>query len=130
MSALGLWNAKQNVDSQRTTDAVPEELDDDGTRPSTYSDDALAQAFSRKYANDLRYVPAWGWLQWDNKRWRIIPDVAVMQLARVVCRDVAGNARNDMTLTPSLRERLPRIIASAAAVAAVERLARGAPEHL
>ncbi len=34
-----------------------------------FSEDALALRFSKRHADDLRYVAAWSkWLQWDGTR--------------------------------------------------------------
>lgn len=109
---------------QSTDDDVPE------IRPSGYSDDSIAATFSRHFESDLKYTPSWGWLEWDGKRWLRVADVAVMESARAVCRSVSIACQVDQTITPSMRDRLARAIASAKTVAAVERLARGDARHL
>jgi putative DNA primase/helicase len=106
------------------------ELDElDGVGPAEYSDDAIAAEFSARHADGLRYVPQRGWLRWDGQRWRHVADVLVMEMARVVCREIAARARQDDALTPGMKDRLPRQIASAKTVAAVEKMGRGAHEH-
>jgi putative DNA primase/helicase len=36
----------------------------------TWTDDGNGRRFVRQHGDDVRYVPQWGWLFWDNKRWR------------------------------------------------------------
>ena len=76
----------------------------DGRVP--FSEDDLANRFSTEHADDLRYCEAWKrWLVWDQSRWRPDVTVRIFGLAREVC------------------------IASAATIAAVERLARSDLRH-
>lgn len=111
--------------------APPLQDDADPVAPIQYSDDAIAQLFSLQHQEDLRYVPEWGWLRWDGTRWARTPDVLVMDMARRICRLVATEAREDPEAgQESTRRKLAARISSAATAAAVERLARGAPEHL
>jgi hypothetical protein len=43
---------------------------DIGVRPPTFSDDAIALAFSDRHAGPLLYVPGWGcWLRWNGFKW-------------------------------------------------------------
>ncbi|MBI4471825.1 MAG: hypothetical protein HY646_04095, partial [Acidobacteria bacterium] len=98
-------------------------------RPSQYSDDALADTFSKAYSRDLKYVPEWGWLIWTGQRWRRLPDVLVMEKARPICRSAAQLCREDQNVKLPTRPGLARSIASAKTVAAVERLARGDKRH-
>jgi P4 family phage/plasmid primase-like protien len=105
------------------------DLDNSEDRPVRYSDDALANAFSEKFAATLKYVPAWGWLEWAGERWRRIFEVLVMDRARPICRSAAQQCLEDPDVNPTTRERLARSIASARTVAAVERLARGDWRH-
>lgn len=89
--------------------------------PPEFSDDALAMAFTARYADALLHVPDWGeWLRWDGCRWAKDAVLTVFNLARLVCREQAaraGQRRGDLA------------IASAQKVAAVERLARSDPQH-
>jgi putative DNA primase/helicase len=87
------------------------------------SDIALAANFSAKHAGQLLYVAGWGhWLRWDGCRWAKDDTLAVFDLARAICRDAARDAARDKS------ERATRL-ASAATVAAVERLARSDRRH-
>jgi len=88
----------------------------DGRVP--FSEDDLADRFSTEHA-DLKYVAAWAkWLQWTGVKWEIDTTVHVFDLARAVCREAAAKCN-----TPS------RKVASAATVAAVEKLARSDRRH-
>jgi putative DNA primase/helicase len=83
----------------------------------TFSDEAIALAFAEVYADRLRYVAAWGcWLEYDGKRWVRDTTLSAFDKVRGVVREYAA-ASNDS-------EKARAGIASAATVAAVERLAR------
>ncbi len=89
--------------------------------PPELSDDALAVEFTRRHANDLRYVSGWGqWYQWTGKVWIKDATLQTFDRARAVCRDAAASARN-----PSTASR----VASAGTVSAVEKLARSDRAH-
>ena len=89
-----------------------------------YSDDDLAQRFSERHAEDLRFVHRWGqWLAWDGQRWRRDDTLYAFDRARVVARDAAAEAITDM------RSKSPTGIASAKTVAAIDRLARADRRH-
>ena len=84
------------------------------------SDDALALAFSTRHVGELLYVPALGsWLRWDSCRWKADDVLAVFDLARVVCREASAVEEGGKAVK----------LASAATIAAVERLARSDPRH-
>lgn len=84
------------------------------------SDDALAQRFTTKHRDDLRYVAGWGrWLQWDGRRWSFDKTLLVFDLARLVCRSASAEAEPDDQ----------EAVASARTIAAVEKLARSDRQH-
>ncbi len=84
-----------------------------------FSEDDLANRFSAEHADDLRYCRAWRrWLVWDRSRWRPDGTVRVFGLAREVCSRAAALCNE-----PSKK------IASAATIAAVERLAQSDLRH-
>jgi putative DNA primase/helicase len=98
------------------TDALTQAMTD-GRVP--FSEDDLANRFSTEHADDLRYCEAWKrWLVWDQSRWRPDVTVRIFGLAREVCSRAAALCNQ-----PS------RKIASAATIAAVERLARSDLRH-
>jgi putative DNA primase/helicase len=89
-----------------------------------FADDALALQFSTRYGNDLRYTAAWKrWSTWDGTRWAKDESLYVFDLARSGCRSAASWA------AALQQEYIARHIASAATVAAVERLARTDRRH-
>ena len=89
----------------------------DGRVP--FSEDDLANRFSAEHADDLRYCETWKrWLVWDQSRWRPDVTVRIFDLAREVCSRAAALCNQ-----PSKK------IASAATIAAVERLARSDRRH-
>src|SRR5262249_27225752 len=51
----------------------PDESGDDHAgdeqRVGFYSDDSITGEFSRRFEEELRYVPAWGWLEWTGRQW-------------------------------------------------------------
>ena len=88
----------------------------DGRVP--FSEDDLANRFSTEHGG-LKFVATWSkWLQWTGVKWEIDTTVHVFDLARAVCREAAAKCN-----TPS------RKVASAATVAAVEKLARSDRRH-
>lgn len=89
--------------------------------PTDTSDDALAVAFTARHGAGFRYVAKWGkWFKWTGTHWSEEPTLEVFDLARAVCRDATLGEN-----MPGTRNR----IASAATVAAVERLARADRQH-
>lgn len=99
----------------------PDSGEDEDNRPAGFTDDALALKFSEQYAEDWRYVAAWGyWLHWDGKCWRRENTLRAFDLARLVCRSAAVQCDKVSIATK---------VASANTVAAVERLARADRRH-
>lgn len=94
---------------------------DDDIRPPGFTDDALALEFTERYAEDWRYVAAWGyWLHWDGSCWRRENTLRAYDLARLVCRGAAVRCN---------KAKLAAKLASANTVAAVERLSRADRRH-
>lgn len=88
--------------------------------PPEFSEDALALTFTAQYGCDIRYTAAWGrWSEWDGKSWQQDETPKIFDLARRVCRDASANCPKQVAVR----------IASAATVAAVERLARSDRRH-
>jgi len=80
-----------------------------------FSEDAIVQMFVRQYGRDWRYVSILGqWLHWTGKVWKRDTVGAVMQAARIVCRDEAVKQNR-----PSDQRRL----ASAKTIQAVVKIA-------
>ena len=93
-------------------------------RPPEFSDESLALEFSRRHADELRFVAAWGkWLEWDGTRWRFDETLRTFDLTRRVCRTQSA------VLTDPKAARLAATVASAKTVAAVVSLARADRRH-
>jgi putative DNA primase/helicase len=91
-------------------------IDLDVHRAPEFSEEALALRFANQHASRLRYVAKWGtWFIWDGTRWQRDDTVAAFNMARTLCR-VAATECNE--------QKEAKKLASAATVAAVERLAR------
>ena len=85
-------------------------------RPSpAFSDDAIALRFAERHSKDLRYVAKWAqWFKYDGVRWQPDDTLAVYDLVRVVCREIAHECN---------QPRAAAAIASAKTVNAVKTLA-------
>lgn len=85
------------------------------------TEDALALEFSRRHADELRYVHEWGcWLRWDGSRWTEERTLAVFDLTRAMLRELSASTSNT---------RLIMKLESSATVAAVVTLARADRRH-
>ncbi len=85
------------------------------------TEDGISSAFTRRYDKDWRYVAPWGkWLVWTGQRWNEDKVLFVNHLTRSMCRTASNKAENPRTKAK---------LASAATMAAVERLARSEPSH-
>jgi putative DNA primase/helicase len=85
--------------------------------PPAFTDDALALRFCDRHEGVFLFVAAWGkWFRWDGARWRQDDTLYAYDLARLVCREAAAECNGSGNAKAA--------IASAKAVAAVERLAR------
>jgi putative DNA primase/helicase len=85
------------------------------------TEDALALTFTRRYADDWRYVAAWGkWVVWTGKRWQTEQTLAAQHLMRQVCREASLKADSHRTASR---------LASSGTVSGLERLARSDRRH-
>lgn len=85
------------------------------------TDDALALAFTGRYADDWRYCAQWGkWLVWTGNRWQADETLLVAHLIRQVCRDASVKADS---------HRLAAKLAASSTVGGVERLTRSDRRH-
>ncbi len=97
--------------------------DETDARPPEYSDESLALRFATARDKSLRYVAAWGrWYQWSGVVWAPDDTLAAYDLVRHECR--AGAADLTARDTSATAKRQAASVASAKAVAAVERLTR------
>jgi len=80
------------------------------------SQDALAQIFARRMADDARYVAAWArWFRWKGHVWRSDETRETFDDARTVCREIAAACSESRTAAQ---------IASRQTISAVENLAQ------
>ncbi|WP_288132156.1 phage/plasmid primase, P4 family [Accumulibacter sp.] len=85
------------------------------------TDDALALAFTSRYADDWRYCAAWGkWLVWTGTRWQADETLLVHHLIRSICREAAVRVDS---------HRLAAKLLASSTVGGVERLARTDRRH-
>lgn len=109
-------------------DATVDPANDD--LPDLYSEDNAALAFSRNFADDLRYVAPWGrWMIWRDQRWQAEETLQVFDYARKVARSVAAIAKTDGTLTDKQQQAVSSRYGLASTVASIERLARADRRH-
>jgi putative DNA primase/helicase len=94
--------------------------------PPDYSDEALANRFTARHRDDLRFVQTWGrWLVWDGKRWQLEDTLLVADHARTLARDASSEI---LESNGSLK--LANGVASAKKrISAIERLARADRQH-
>jgi putative DNA primase/helicase len=89
--------------------------------PAEFADDTLALCFTEKYGDELRYTAQWGrWNRWNGHQWKEDDTLAVYDLSRQTCREVAGTCG---------KQNVAQRITSANTIAAVERLARSDRRH-
>ena len=94
---------------------MPGHLEESENSAPQFSEDAIVQMFVRQCGRDWRYVNIWGqWLHWTGKVWKRDTVGAVMEAARIVCRDEAVKQNR-----PSDQRRL----ASARTIQAVVKIA-------
>ena len=90
--------------------------DADTFRPPEFTDDAIAMRFADANMNRLRYVAALGrWFLWDGMRWTADDTLMVRHLARKICRRISAECNH---------AKVAKLVASAKAIGAVERLAQ------
>lgn len=111
--------AKYPAPSPDGNESEPE--GDEEVRPPGFTDDALALEFTTKHALDWRYVATWGhWLHWDGACWKKETTLRAYDLARMICREASARCH---------KPKVAAKVASAATVAAVERLSRADRRH-
>ena len=88
-------------------------LQENGELPPI-AEDSIALAFAERHAHELRYVAVRArWMHYDGTRWIQDDTLHAFDRARVICREIALDC-----------DKSARGVASAATVAAVERLAK------
>lgn len=89
-----------------------------------HSDEELAVTFTQAHAEDFRYAPALGWINWTGNLWRLGGDLAAFGAVRRVVRGVA-----EVLHAAGGAGKFVAEVASAKKVAATERLARADRRH-
>lgn len=95
----------------------------DGSEAPEFSEEALALAFAREHADDLRHCDGFGrWYLWD-RRWVVDEKRNVFTMARTLCRAQAERALRTIPKETAARNEAKRL-ASRSTVASVVDLAR------
>lgn len=65
----------------------------EATKLPAFSDDALALRFADAHGDKLRYIALWNkWYRWTDKLWEQDTTLLAFDLARELCRQIAGEA--------------------------------------
>jgi P4 family phage/plasmid primase-like protien len=94
------------------------------------SEDVLAERFTERHRDNLRYVAAWDrWMVWGGQAWHKDERKRVFDLARKICRDVLGERLNNEAMTEAQERTLRQRLGSAATIWAIVKLAATSPVH-
>jgi putative DNA primase/helicase len=104
--------SSRNIEHEQRSKKFPQQ-NRTVTAPA-FSEEALALQFADLHQGHLRYVPKWGWLNWDDLVWKVDEQLLAFDMSRDLCRESARECNNPKQATQ---------LASAKMVAAVERLA-------
>lgn len=114
--------ARQNEPPAEEPIPISEYAADDIASGTT--DEDLAQQFSLRHADELRYVAVWDrWLLWDGCRWKHDDTMRTWDLARALCREASG------ALPATARQSTRARLGSAGTVYALLKLARVDRRH-
>lgn len=61
---------------------------------SRFTDTGNAERFVQQHGDDVRFVPEWGWLVYDGRRWRR-DELAARELAKATARSIYGEAARE-----------------------------------
>ena len=86
-----------------------------------WSDNRLSREFIVLHGERLRWVPAWGWLEWAGSRWICRDDTYIRELARDMCARIIEMASGKLTI------REEKDLGSKSPASAVETMSRGDP---
>jgi putative DNA primase/helicase len=94
------------VDGNTLRAVAPSPAPEQEALPQAMSDDNLADAFASEYAEDWRYVAAWGrWFEWTGDRWREDDTGKHRHVARMVTRQ-AVYWKDAQTMTPDGKRKI------------------------
>lgn len=98
--------------------------------PPEFSEDSLAEEFTRQYKSTLAYCAAWSkWLHWDDSRWCEDDTALAVDLSRRVCREASLLALDRPDLGAKAKT-IANSISSRRCFAAVEGIARSDRRHV
>lgn len=90
-----------------------------------FTEDALALRLVKALDNRARFVAPWStWFLFDGTTWREDSTIAMYDLTRRVCRDLAETAKVDPALTESERNKIVTRLGQAGTVAAIVSMTR------
>ena len=92
--------------------------------PVAYSEDHIASIFTKRHGQDWRFIAEWNqWYKFDGTIWRKDSTLAVFDIMRSICREVATWG-GEATIAQK------RVMSSAKTIAATEKIARSARETI
>lgn len=98
--------------------------------PPEFSEDSLAEEFTRRYKNSLAYCALLGtWLHWEDNRWKQDDTALAIDLSRKVCREAAQHALDRADLGAKSKT-IANAISSRRCFGAVEGIARSDRRHV
>lgn len=62
-------------------------------KPQALTDVGNAARFVHRWGDDVRYVPNWGWVRWDEICWRRDETAMVMEFAKETARSILDEAK-------------------------------------
>jgi putative DNA primase/helicase len=112
-----------NLEAERQRRQEEAERHEQSLLPPEYSEGALSERFTERYANVLRYVEEWGtWTYWDGQKW-IKSKAHAFNFARLIAREASVELKR-------LEKRAAAIVYSNRFIAGIESLARKNTVHL
>jgi len=98
--------------------------------PPEFSEDSLAEEFTKRYQKSLAYCTAWGqWLNWDENGWKNDDTALAVDLSRKVCRDAALTAMERLDLGAKAKT-IATTLTSRKCITSVEGIARSDRRHV
>lgn len=98
--------------------------------PPEFSEDSLAEEFTRQYKNTMAYCAALGtWLHWEDNRWKVDDTALAIDLSRKVCREASQLALDRLDLGAKSKT-IANTLSSRRVFGAVEGIARSDRRHV
>lgn len=97
--------------------------------PPEFSEDALAEKFTERYAEDLIYCGSWGsWLEWKGTQWEKDETHRALHYARIVARDASNDILKRTDLGDKRHKMAPAIV-TRRTIGNIEGIAKTDPRH-